>query len=359
MIPYLIMFAVPAIFALMAIRTQSRALWIVALIYWIMIGFRYQVGMDWNNYYYIYLREARSNSAISILSREQGYRLLMLFSRQVGGGLILVDAIGAFIFCFGYFSVARRCREPFLAIAVSTPLLVVAFAMSGLRQSIAMGMIFYLFSTWDERRTLARVLIVLFATFFHFSAVFVLIFVAAASRASLLLRAAASVIVGGFVLMVIKFAPDSMELYSTRYVAGPNTMSAPGAIVEVGALALPALIYLLKRREWTAANGDNRLYHHVALASVLALPSILISSVAAYRFALYFWPMAMYVWSGLPALMESPYARALYRVLLVAASFAVLVAWLLLANNSPAWLPYQNWLLQPAGASLLRHRFMH
>jgi hypothetical protein len=357
MIPYLLMFAAPAVYALTGATRSKYIFRLIACGYWLMIGFRYQIGMDWNNYYYKYLYEA--DFWHGLVNREPGYQILNWFGHQTGGGLILVDAIGGLIFCLGYFSVARRCREPFLAIVVSTPLLVVAFAMSGLRQSISLGIIFYLFATWNERSTLMRVSIVVLATLFHFSAIFVLIFVAAATNLPLIVRSVASIVVAGLVVSVIKLAPDSMEAYSNLYVTGQRTMSAPGAVVEVGVLALAGLFLILLREPWRNVIGENRLYFYLAWASLAAMPFILISSVAAYRFALYFWPMAMYVASGAPALIESPTGRAFCRSLLVGCSLAVLIGWLLLANNSAAWLPYQNWLLQPAGAPLLRHRFMH
>jgi hypothetical protein len=79
--------------------------------------------------------------------------------------------------------------------------------------------------------------------------------------------------------------------------------------------------------------------------------------VGAYRFALYFWPMAMTVYAGVPVVIQSGTARAYYRLCIVVASFALLIGWLQLANNSYAWLPYRNWLLEPAGARLMNGSF--
>jgi hypothetical protein len=58
-------------------------------------------------------------------------------------------------------------------------------------------------------------------------------------------------------------------------------------------------------------------------------------------------------------MIESALPRALYRFAIVAASLALLVGWLSFANNRGAWLPYQNWLLQPHGAQLFRHQYSH
>jgi hypothetical protein len=47
MFPYLGMLAVPSLVALTALRRSPIILFLVALLYWLMIGFRFQVGMEW------------------------------------------------------------------------------------------------------------------------------------------------------------------------------------------------------------------------------------------------------------------------------------------------------------------------
>jgi len=53
-------------------------------------------------------------------------------------------------------------------------------------------------------------------------------------------------------------------------------------------------------------------------------------------------------------MIESGVGRLFFRICIVVATVALLMGWLLLANNSYAWLPYQNWLFQPDGIDLLR-----
>jgi hypothetical protein len=358
MIPYLLMFAFPGALALTGARRSIVVLLLVALTYWLMVGFRFHVGMDWNNYLRIYQANKHIPATELLFRREPGFGLLNWLADKLGGGLIFVNAFSALVFCWGFFAVAKTCREPFIAVVVGTPLLVVGFAMSGTRQSIAMGVIFFLYATWQRRGIWSRVALVLLATLFHFSAVFVLIFVALSAQVPLVAKLAGAAAIGLIILLIIYFAPSSMGAYSDMYISGPRRITAPGAIAQIGVLAVPALVYFLYRKTWLQVNGDNPLYYNLAIAALVAVPVITVSSVGAYRFALYFWPMAMYVWAGVPAMINSPSGRALYRVLIVSASGALLVGWLIFATNSPAWLPYQNWLLQPEGASLLRHRFM-
>jgi len=356
MFPYLAMLAVPSSLALTGARRAGFMLLAVGLLYWLMIGFRFHVGMDWNNYLFIYEWEKHESFTTRLFGREPGYGLLSWVAANIGGGIIFINAVAGLVFCWGFFGVARRCPEPWLAIAIATPLLAVVFGMSGARQSIACGVIFHLFANWERRNSLARIGLVLLASMFHFSAVFVLGFVALASNAPSIVKVATTVVMVLIVFVVIRFAPQSMEAYSRLYVGMQSKLSAPGAVVQVGAIAAAGAAYLLYRRHWESVFGDQPLVRWLAWGSVACVPAILISSVGAYRFALYFWPMAMYVYSGFPSLIRAATGRAFYRFTLVSAAFAMLIAWLMFANNSLPWLPYDNWWLQPDGANLISFR---
>jgi hypothetical protein len=320
-----------------------------------MVGFRFQVGMDWNNYLSLYNVATDNSLTEQLLNSEPGYRFLEWAAARSGLGYPLINAVSGLAFCWGLFAVARTLREPLLGIVIATPLLVVAFAMSGTRQALAMGIVYYLFSTWDRRGFLARGGFVLLASMFHASAMFVLIFVALAARVSLPARIATAVGSAVLMLLIIYLSPGLIQNYGELYVvAGGRKLDAPGAIAQVAAVAAPAVAYFLIRDRWLRVNGHNLLYENLAIAAILALPAIFISSVGAYRFALYFWPMAMYVIAGMPALIERSANALLYRFVVVLASTALLVGWLNLSYNGSAWLPYQNWLLQPENARLRR-----
>lgn len=353
--PYLAMLAIPSSFALTGARRAGFLLLLVGLFYWLMIGFRFQVGADWNNYIFIFDVKKALPLPNLILGREPGYGALMWLTGRLGWNIIFINAVSALLFCWGMFSVARRCREPWLAVTIATPLLAVAFAMSGVRQALAGGVIFYLFATWEQRSTLGRAGLVALAMLFHFSAVFVLMFVALGSRAQPFIKFGGAAIIALLVLAIIKFAPDSMETYSRLYV-GAEKMSAPGAVVQVGILAIAGGLYLINRQRWVEWIDDDPLIRNLAWGSLALLPVILISSVGAYRFALYSWPMAMYVYSGFPGLIPAATGRAFYRVALVIVSFAMMAGWLQYANNSLPWWPYRNWLLLSEPTPLISYK---
>lgn len=341
MIPYLALLGSAAAGAIGGITRGRILLPFLGLMFFVAIGWRFRVGMDWNNYVLMLQRDSGKDLLELLHSAEPGFGFL-LWAAQPLGGVTFLNVVSAAAFSLGLFAFAKRCREPFLAIMVATPYLVLAVAMSATRQALALGIIFFLFARWEQLRFDKKVLVVLFATLFHFSAFFNLAFVLLQSRMGPLVRVASAVLIAVVVLALIAYSPDRIAFYSETYVAGRRVLDSPGAVFHVLLLTIPSLFYLLFRRSWQRANGENELMDSLAVASVIALPALAISSTGVDRLSLYFWPIAMYVWAGLPALASQSVTRVAIRVLIITGSMALGLSWLLFANSSHAYLPYRS-----------------
>lgn len=355
MFPYLVLLGSSIGPALGGVRRPRISMIIVMALLWLMVGLRFQVGSDWNSYVHMYnLREGKDVWSL-LNDQEIGFRLLIFVASATGGGVVLINIVSAAIFSFGLFKFVMRCLEPFLALAIATPYLVIVVAMSATRQAIAIGLVLYLFATWEQRQTLSRILFILFSSLFHFSSIFLLVFVALGSRISPLAR----VLSGGLILLVtlplIVITSSRIDVYGQRYLGGAE-VTPEGALVHVALVAIPAVAYLMVRHRWRTRMGTSALLDNVAYAAAALLPATFIAPVPADRMSLYFWPIAMYVGSGWPSLIEKSAARNGYRILVVAACLSVLVGWFTFANHSRAYLPYKNYLLQPDGVRLLRPR---
>ncbi len=347
MTPYVLMLALPGVLALLGIRRSRVALLFVALVYWLLISLRFHVGSDWNSYVHMLGTTARQDLSAVLTGREPAFYSLLWVAAQLGFGIGLVNAVSAFVFCWGFFAMARRCYEPLLAVVVATPVLVVVIAMSATRQAIAIGIICYLFASWGRLRTRGRTMTVIIASLFHFSALFNIVFVAIASKLSFVARVAMTLALAVAVTGVIYLFPSRFEFYSSSYGAGPRQVVASGALAHLLFLAAPILPYFLFRRQWRHMFGENKLFDNVAIAVVALIPLIWVASAAALRFSLYFWPVAMYAAGGLPALIRTRGAAWTYRLLIVVASMAILILWLQYSNHAIHYLPYQNWLTAP------------
>ena len=348
MTAYFAMLAVPALAALSGFARARASMFIVAALFWVMISFRFEVGMDWNNYILMYRSRFVLGSGSSLLaavtSVEPGFALLSWIAAATGGDIFLVNAVSAVIFCWGFFAFAKRCPEPFLAVVAATPLVVIAMAMNLTRQSIAFGFIAYLFATWEQRGTLARMGFVMVAATFHFSALFVMVFVALSAKTTTVARYAAAAVALAMIVLITVLAPGAWEAYSRLYLSG--RVQATGAIFHVAVLAGAGALYLLLESRRLAVEKDSLLFRNLAIATLVSIPVAFLSSVAAYRFSLYLWPVAMFAFGALPSLIPRPEGRLLCRLLIVGGSVALLWVWLTYANNSAAWIPYRNWLIE-------------
>lgn len=355
MFPYLIVLGATSAAALTS--TRSRSIFFAALIVLIVfVGLRFHVGKDWNSYLLNYKVISYLPILTIITGPEFGVGLLYWIGRNLGGGFVLVNAISAIVFCVGLFAFAWRTKEPFLALTIACPYLVFVIAMSVTRQAMALGVIFYLFATWERRSTASRTALVLIAALcFHTSALFMLIFVALGTRFSMAARVSAVVAVVVIGLLVTWYLPSRVSHYEESYFGG-KAITASGALPHVLLVAIPAAVYLLARRRWAMIYGRDPSLDALAIASVLLVPAVYVSSVAADRMSLYFWPVAMYVGAGWTGFISSPAGRVGYRLLVIAGSFTVALGWFLLANSSWAYIPYKNYLVRPEGESLARPR---
>jgi hypothetical protein len=231
MTAYFAMLAVPAFAAMAGMGRARITLLIVAVLYWLMVGFRFKVGMDWTNYIQLYeyrfVLGAGSSLLAAITSIEPGFALLSWIAAKTGGDIYFINAVSALIFCWGFFAFARRCPEPFLAVVAATPLVVIAMAMNLTRQSAAVGIIAFLFATWERRGTVARMAFVLVAATFHFSALFVMVFVALAAKTTAFARYAAAALILAMIVVITMLAPGAWEAYSRLYISGrgPSSIS--------------------------------------------------------------------------------------------------------------------------------------
>src|SRR5262245_47926819 len=124
----LIYWALFGFFALGAlITTESRSaparlfLVIGAIATAVLIGLRYKVGADWQNYQFIFEYASRFPLGRTLSVGDPGYQLVNWTVAAVGVRIWLVNLICAAIFTWGLFRFCRAQPFPWLAVLVATP----------------------------------------------------------------------------------------------------------------------------------------------------------------------------------------------------------------------------------------------
>ena len=244
MLPYWILFAIFAAGALEYRRRQQIGrdrqplLWIAAVVTTLMIGLRFQVGADWDTYVTIF--EGIRYQEWPTLTSDPAYALLNWLSVQLGLEIWFVNLVCAIIFMWGVYRFARQQPNPWLAVLVAVPYLIIVVAMGYTRQAVAIGLILAGLSGRDHIPLVRFALFSIVAATFHKSAVVVVPLVALAATRNRILTALLMAVLALFLYYF--FVSGYIDSLVTNYVGAEY--SSQGAGVRIAMNVPPALLFL-------------------------------------------------------------------------------------------------------------------
>jgi EpsG family len=348
MLPYWILFAVPAFASLFERpfrrldRTGEYSMFIMAiLMIGLIIGLRYKVGADWQTYVEYLLRGSYMKFTEISLSGDPGYLFLNWLVARLGFDVWLVNLICAGFFAWGLFAFAMVQPRPWLALVIAVPYLVVVVAMGYTRQGVAIGLAMRgLVSLGGDKSNLRFVFWVLVASLFHKSAVLLVPIAALAEnrgRAWTICWVGAASVGAYFTLL-----ESSVDTLMSTYVDAQY--DSGGAAIRVAMNAAPAVLLLIFRDRFLFRLHERGLWLMIALVALALVPAVILSpsSTAVDRVGLYIIPLQLMVFSRLPdsfAKTEGK-ARAL-SLLVIIYSAGVQMVWLNFGTHAKYWLPYQ------------------
>ena len=318
---------------------QSKFSWVViGIIFTLFIGYRHEVGGDWG----AYLRHFNAMSYFTIEEiakrSDPGYYLINWFMQDWGYDIYSVNLICGAIFMTGLIIFARRQPNPWLAIAVATPYLIVVVAMGYTRQAVALGLMFWGLVALEKRQFKQFLILMVLAATFHKSAVLMIglgIFLQGNGR---LIRTLAVVIVASGIYNA--FLADYQDDLWKNYVE--EQMQSQGAIIRVAMNFLPSVIFLLFRKRWKQEFNDYSFWVMIALGSLASVFLVTLASTAIDRVALYFTPIQVVVYSRLPYLLRDRFNPQMVTFGILIYYLLVLYVWLNYATHARFWVPYQN-----------------
>lgn len=306
----------------------------------LMIGLRYEVGGDWSTYeehvsnmWRAPMREIFSYSDIA-------YGLLNWIGANIGGDVYFVNTVSAMLFCWGLFVFCRAQPQPWLAMLVAVPYLIVVVAMGYTRQGVAIGLAMIAIIRLSEGRMTAFLAWIAFAALFHKSAVILIpfaVFANTKNRYFKYISAAALV----FVLFSI-LIQENLSFYLENYIG--EGLESTGAGIRIAMNAVPAVLLLLLARRMGFSSESRGFWSFMALGAIMFVPVLILSpsSTAVDRLALYWIPLQVLVLSRIPDALGAPgKVNVFWTILVILYSGSVMTIWLLFASHSSYWLPYQ------------------
>jgi hypothetical protein len=345
MIPYFLLLVVPSLFALFNTRRLSLILWYMAFVIFVLfVGLRYEVGPDWQQYRYIHQSLAYFSFWDVIGQVEPLSYLLFWISQTSGNDVYLSNMVAAFILMAGVFSFARLTANPWLAVVSATPYLIIVMGMSGVRQTMAAGIILFLFSRWDRYSFLRRGLYILIAAMFHTSALINNIFLIIKLNISLKYKLLFGIVISVLTLYVGTEVPlyaDNVIKYQQRYLEGSFIERSLGSIYHIAMIAIPAIVGLIYKKRIIDSIHNPALLRFGLYAAITVLVLSAFSSTVASRLTvyLYFVPMMVY-----PALVTTLGRRGEIAGILGIIIFhmLILLGWFMFGNHAYAYMPYNN-----------------
>jgi hypothetical protein len=305
-----------------------------------MVGFRHEVGGDWDAYLRQLERVGNQAFFEVLTGGDPAFNLLNWLAVESGLGVYLVNGVFAVLFTWGLLSFCRNQPRPWLALVVAVPYLITVVAMGYSRQGVAIGLVMQGLVALQNKSVFKFLLWVALAATFHKSAV-ILIPLAAmmgSRRPALTLFLAAVTAALLFGLLLQEYVDGLMA----GYVYAEYESS--GAPIRVAMNAVPAAVFLLLRKRFALEPAQRKFWTWMAWSALgfIVLLNVSPSSTAVDRVALYWIPLQLFVWSRLPDVLGRPGGEnAFWVYAVVGYSAAVHFVWLFFAAHSHLWLPYQ------------------
>lgn len=338
--PFWLMFLVPSSAVLLPGRLrvrQERWVWTgVAVCFAMAMGFRHEVGGDWGGYLRHYLDTTQLSFAEAATMSDPAYYVLNWLAHQMGGGIYLVNFVCAAVLMWGTIVFCRGQPNPWLALLVAVPYLLIVVGMGYTRQSVALGLVLLGLAALGEARTRAFVICVVVGALFHKSAVLLLPIAALAASRNRWLTGALVLVVTA--LMYYLLLVDQVETWWLNYVGAE--MQSQGGAVRVAMNAVPAALLIVYRRKLAPDLTERRLWLWIALLALACIPLISLASTAVDRVALYLIPLQLFVFARLPRLARRQDLRTVLVVAIIVYYAAVQYVWLNYAVHAHYWVPY-------------------
>ena len=353
MLPYFLLLLSVSLPALLSLRRASGTSALLAsFLLIVFIGLRYQTGGDWWNYYSSVLQAygVPLREFFLVQRNEPLYGLLNWFGANQFGGLLLVNSVCASIFSFSLLRFCRAQPYPWIALTLSIPYLVIVVAMGYTRQSVAIGFEMLALLAIQSGQNLRFTMLILIGSLFH-RPVLALFALAAFSSQSFFISLPYRITqLVKFLLVAIAgfgfYSANSSELQSfiLGYQSDYSDYSPQGAILRIGLTAVFSIVFLLNKKSFLLSDEENKIWTGLNLFAMLSVLALLLGFLPTLvdRMALYLLPIQLFVGSRLPGSHIFGINGRDWRVLLTLFSFLFLYIWFNFANNSWAWLPYDN-----------------
>lgn len=344
MVWFWFLFAIPISFSLLGTEVKYRrkyfSWFVIFFIFSLVIGYRYEVGGDWNNYLEHFNFYRRFSILDVVSASDPGYVFTNWLASQWGWQIYGVNLVCGALFMAGLLVFCRQQERPWLSLTVAVPYIVIVIAMGYTLQSVALGLLFWALACLERGEFRRYLGLMIVAALFHRTALLMVPLGLFLERRGWLVRLVA-LLISGYVLWDLLLAEQQAALWK-NYVEAQ--MESSGAMIRVVMNLVPALLFFIYRNSWKERYPNYRFWYVLAVGSVVSVFLVGYASTAVDRVALYFTPIQVAVFSRLPTLARRQLAPRVMKICIILGYGLVLLVWLNFATHAQYWVPYRNWL---------------
>lgn len=306
----------------------------------LMIGLRWMIGPDWIGYLNIFKYTNLFSFGEAITHDDPGFFSLVWLLHQANAPFWVLNFICGLIFVAGLTAFSRRQPNPWLAYLVAFPYLVIVVAMSGDRQSVALGLLFFALNAFETQKLFRFVVLILAAALFHGSVLLILPLCLLSYTRNHFQRALL-LIVGA--LLGYYFFRETFNVYAYRYSS--DKIQSTGVAYRLAMNALAAIVLLIFQRRFDFNSHQARLWRNISVCTLglILLVIVVPSSTAIDRFLLYLFPLQFVVLSRVPKIFSADQHAATQVTLAVIGYVALVqVVFLVFGTFASYYVPYRS-----------------
>ena len=353
---YWLLFLTPASLAVLPIKFDKNInsiLWaIVGLLCILIIGLRFEVGGDWDNYLgkldtARLIEFSMTHVLESSFGNAIGYMIINWVALQLGWGIYFVNTFCATAFIVGLVLFCRKQPFPWIALAVAIPYMTCAVAMGYTRQSAAIGFLLMGLSILRPGNELKYFILILFGSLFHLSIIITLpLIIFAREKVHWL----AYPLIGLFIYAVFNMMAQITTRGGATMLEGmaviteyTRTRQSAGGALRTYLNAVPVFVSLFYWKRIKMISADYKIIKWMAIACLLAIPALSIGPTLIDRLGLYLMPIQVALWPRIIAVQRTMLLRSSWTAMILSFYGLVLYVFFHYAVHSHLWIPYRMW----------------
>ena len=329
----------------------------------LFIGFRFEIGCDWDQYVQMFERYSTltfKEMFVQNFLNNENYTLQEfghIFLTTISGNIYLLNLIYSLIFVFPLLYFASFTKNKYLTLLISYPYYTIVVGMGPIRQAACISILMISIILVARKKFHMHFFLSIISLLIHqFSIIFNFLIILPSlpnlSNSKLTKRGILMAVI--LICLFIYGAPALwnklyfyIKLYGfynysqNAYVLNP----AKGAFFVWFLIFIPNLIFIKNKLKFNLSKEIKKILIIFSIIEFLILPFVFVNSVIAYRLLLYLFPTSILITAQIPSSNIIKFREDIVFITIIFSSFFTLFIWLKFAYHSYCWVPYKNILL--------------